>query len=128
LYNLDVFEYELDQTMALYGSVPVMFAHNEKKSTGIFWLNASEMWIDVEQADNEQATATHWMSESGIVDLWIMLGPAPADVFRQYKLITGPQQLPPLWSVAYHQCRWNYRTSQEVHEVDMVRWRRLLRL
>jgi len=27
LYNLDVFEYELDNVMALYGSVPVMLAH-----------------------------------------------------------------------------------------------------
>lgn len=27
LYNLDVFEYELDSTMALYGAVPVLYAH-----------------------------------------------------------------------------------------------------
>ena len=27
LYNLDVFEYELDSRMALYGSIPVMIAH-----------------------------------------------------------------------------------------------------
>ena len=27
LYNLDVFEYELDRRMALYGSVPLMLAH-----------------------------------------------------------------------------------------------------
>jgi alpha 1,3-glucosidase len=27
LYNLDVFEYELDNGMALYGSVPVLIAH-----------------------------------------------------------------------------------------------------
>ena len=27
LYNLDVFEYELDSRMALYGSIPVMLAH-----------------------------------------------------------------------------------------------------
>jgi len=27
LYNLDVFEYELDNVMALYGCVPVMLAH-----------------------------------------------------------------------------------------------------
>ena len=27
LYNLDVFEYELNNPMALYGSVPVMLAH-----------------------------------------------------------------------------------------------------
>ena len=27
LYNLDVFEYELDNGMALYGSVPVIYGH-----------------------------------------------------------------------------------------------------
>ena len=27
LYNLDVFEYELHNKMALYGSIPVMLAH-----------------------------------------------------------------------------------------------------
>jgi hypothetical protein len=28
LYNLDVFEYELDNTMALYGNIPLMLAHS----------------------------------------------------------------------------------------------------
>ena len=27
LYNLDVFEYELNNKMALYGSIPFMLAH-----------------------------------------------------------------------------------------------------
>lgn len=27
LYNLDVFEYELDSPMALYGSIPVLYGH-----------------------------------------------------------------------------------------------------
>ena len=27
LYNLDVFEYELNNPMALYGSIPFMLAH-----------------------------------------------------------------------------------------------------
>lgn len=27
LYNLDVFEYELDSRMAIYGSIPVLYAH-----------------------------------------------------------------------------------------------------
>jgi len=27
LYNLDVFEYEVDSKMALYGSIPLMLAH-----------------------------------------------------------------------------------------------------
>ena len=34
LYNLDVFEYELDQTMALYGSIPLLLSHGIVPSTG----------------------------------------------------------------------------------------------
>lgn len=40
LYNLDVFEYELDETMALYGNVPVMFGHgmvNNKPMSAVSW-------------------------------------------------------------------------------------------
>ena len=33
LYNLDVFEYEIGETMALYGNIPLLLAHG-KKSTG----------------------------------------------------------------------------------------------
>jgi len=33
LYNLDVFEYDLDVPMALYGAIPLMVAHDTVKST-----------------------------------------------------------------------------------------------
>ena len=39
---------------------------------------------------------THWFSESGIIDVFIMLGPAPGDVFSQYALLTGTTPLPPV--------------------------------
>ncbi len=43
LYNLDVFEYELDETMALYGHVPLMLAHgiSQSKGTGVTAVSAS---------------------------------------------------------------------------------------
>src|SRR5690606_16934348 len=48
MYNLDVFEYELDETMALYGHVPLMLGHgNNGKTAAVFWLNSAETWIDV---------------------------------------------------------------------------------
>lgn len=47
LYNLDVFQYELYNPMALYGSIPVMLAHNTQRTMGIFWLNAAETWVDI---------------------------------------------------------------------------------
>ena len=39
---------------------------------------------------------THWFSESGIIDVFIMLGPTPGDVFSQYALLTGTTSLPPV--------------------------------
>lgn len=34
-------------------------------------------------------TDVRWMSESGIIDVFIMLGPKPTDVFTQYASLTG---------------------------------------
>lgn len=47
LYNLDVFQYELFNPMALYGAVPVLLSHNTHRTMGLFWLNAAETWVDV---------------------------------------------------------------------------------
>lgn len=47
LYNLDVFEYELNNPMALYGSIPYMVAHSSQHTVGVFWHNAAETWVDI---------------------------------------------------------------------------------
>lgn len=115
LYNLDVFEYELDETMALYGSIPLLISHSQTSTTGLFWFNPSETFVDV-KIDNDDSH-TYWMSESGIVDLFFLAGPTPADVYRQYMKLTGPTPLPPMFSLGYHQCRWNYKNQADVYQV-----------
>lgn len=109
LYNLDVFEYELDNPMALYGSIPFMVAHSVHKSVGVFWNNAAETWIDIKSSKSVLSSLislfktgdvpqvdTHWISESGIMDVFIFLGPNPQDVAKQYATITGTATLPPV--------------------------------
>ena len=49
LYNLDVFEYELWNRMALYAGVPFVIGHSGQRSAGLFWLNAAETWVDVKK-------------------------------------------------------------------------------
>lgn len=134
MYNLDVFEYEVDSVMALYGSVPLMLAHSETRTVGVLWLNAAETWVDIEPNSKQGVLSsvvdfvkrspppnhreTHWFSENGLIDTFFLLGPGPKDVMRQYKSLTGSTPLPPMFSVAYHQSRWNYNDQDDVRSVD----------
>uniref|UniRef100_A0A0P5AU93 Neutral alpha-glucosidase AB n=1 Tax=Daphnia magna TaxID=35525 RepID=A0A0P5AU93_9CRUS len=134
LYNTDVFEYELYNPMALYGAVPFMMAKRQQGTVGIFWNNAAETYVDIEESSsgsvvsslmnlvsgggNEPHQQTHWFSESGIIDLYIMIGPTPKDVVRQYGSLTGKTPLPQRFALGYHQCRWNYNDQEDVHSVN----------
>ncbi|ESK89413.1 glycoside hydrolase family 31 protein [Moniliophthora roreri MCA 2997] len=117
LYNADVFEYLASSTMSLYGSIPVLHAHSADSTVGIFHAVGSETWIDVSHA-SEKSTETHWISESGILDIFLMPGPTPEDVFAQYARLTGTTALPAQWSLGYHQCRWNYVSSDDIRLVQ----------
>ncbi|XP_073783864.1 neutral alpha-glucosidase C isoform X4 [Danio rerio] len=133
LYNLDVFGYEINSRLGLYGSVPLLLAHKPERTAGVFWLNSSETLVDVkyntEQNEDEDEppgkksrisprTDVRWISESGTIDCFILLGPTPAQVFSQYAQLTGYQALPPLFSLGNHQCRWNYEDEADVKAVD----------
>ncbi|ORY06296.1 hypothetical protein K493DRAFT_252011 [Basidiobolus meristosporus CBS 931.73] len=119
LYNLDVFEYELDNPMALYGSIPFMMAHGKDRTVGVFWMNAAETWIDIEKEskDKKTTTQTHWISESGVIDIFVFLGPTSSDIFGQFSSLTGQSALPQSFAIAYHQCRWNYLDDKDVASV-----------
>ncbi|KAJ3056166.1 hypothetical protein HK097_007890 [Rhizophlyctis rosea] len=138
LYNFDVFEYEMDNPMALYGAIPFMISHKQGLSSGVFWLNSAEMWVDVEQTagtgtlaklakyipfgtsqhTTSTSTETHWYAESGELDFFVFLGPTTKDVVDAFTTLTGRPTMPQQFALAYHQCRWNYIDQQDVAEVD----------
>ncbi|XP_043930005.1 neutral alpha-glucosidase C [Protopterus annectens] len=135
LFNLDVFGHKLHSPLGIYGSVPLILAHKPKKTAGIFWLNASETLVDISQravakpltigihqdvkkVRPEPQTDVRWMSESGIIDAFLLLGPSTYDIFKQYAQLTGTQALPSLFSLGYHQCRYSYDDQADVEQVD----------
>lgn len=130
MYNSDIFEYELDSPMTLYGSIPFLQAHKKDSTVGVFWLNAAETWVDITKTRRDTNpltlglsggvvdTQTHWMSESGLLDIFVMLGPTPQDLAKSYGELTGYTQLPATFAMAYHQCRWNYVSDEDVKDVD----------
>ncbi|KAI9850961.1 MAG: hypothetical protein M1838_004746 [Thelocarpon superellum] len=129
MYNADVFEYEMDSPMTLYGSIPFMQAHRKDSTVAVFWLNAAETWVDIVKSrgsanplslgtSGKTDSHTHWMSESGLLDIFVFLGPTPQAITKAYGELTGFTQLPQQFAIAYHQCRWNYVTDEDVRDVD----------
>ena len=128
MYNSDVFEYELDSPMTLYGSIPFMQAHRKDSTVGVFWLNVAETWVDIVKTKDSKnplslgsaktSTQTHWISETGLLDVFVFLGPTPKDVTSAYGELTGYTAMPQEFAIAYHQCRWNYVSDDDVKDVD----------
>ncbi|KAJ3219028.1 hypothetical protein HDU67_003018 [Dinochytrium kinnereticum] len=122
LYNFDVFEYELNNPMALYGSIPFIMGHGVDYTAGVLWLNAAEMWVDIELDQSIEgkkgSSKSHWMSESGILDVIFFVTDSPRSTVSSLSHLTGKPIMPQLFAIAYHQCRWNYLDEQDVAEVD----------
>lgn len=112
LFASDYPAYEVESRHSLYGSIPVLYGHGSKKTAGVFWLNSAETYIDIHDMKN-----AHFISEAGIIDVFVLLGPKPHDTFKQFTKLTGVANLPQLFTLAYHQSRWNYMSQQEVLEV-----------
>lgn len=54
--------------MALYGSVPLMLALTPSGvTTGIFWLNAAESYIDIVHGDNVQLLSSSYAYKSPVL-------------------------------------------------------------
>lgn len=129
MYNSDVFEYVLDSPMTLYGSIPFMQAHRKDSTVGVFWLNVAETWVDIvkgKQSMNplsiskgsKMTTQTHWISETGVLDVFVFLGPSPKDLTSAFGELTGTTAMPQELAIGYHQCRWNYISDDDVKDVD----------
>jgi alpha-glucosidase (family GH31 glycosyl hydrolase) len=96
--------------MALYGGIPIVWSHTPDRTVGAFWFNPSETFVDV--SETADASNTFWISESGIIDLMLLPGPEPKSILNQFTQLVGTQDLPPMFALGYHQCRWNYKDEK----------------
>jgi len=128
LWNLDVFRYQLDDPKGIYGTIPFMMAHTiapdgqSSRTVGLLWLNAGDTTVEIQARDGADGAppgvAVTWVSLTGTLEVFLLPGPTPTDVLQQLSYLTGKPQLPPLFSLGYHQCRWNYRNEEDTLAVD----------
>ena len=134
LYNIDLFEYGKDQYYGLYGTWPFVMAHKENLVSGFIWNNPSETYVrvktitEVQEANEEDhfdvvsekiiGKETLFLSESGIIDLAIFADPNIYYFYYKYHKLIGKPALPPMFSLGYHQSRWNYEDLKDLVQVD----------
>lgn len=119
--------------MALYGAVPMLwgnqYGEDKKKlkaTSAALWVNPSETFLKLTpppaegwfgSSSDKPGFQSWWVSESGVIDLYLFPGPTPRHVSFQFHQITGFAPMAPLFSLAKHQCRWNYVSEQDLLEV-----------
>ena len=105
--------YEIPPNTNLYGNHPVYFENRGDNNThGVFLLNSNGM--DIKISSDLSGQYLEYNTIGGVLDLYIMAGPGPIDVARQYSDIVGKPAMMPYWGHGFHQCKYGYRDVYEV--------------
>ncbi|WP_343589838.1 glycoside hydrolase family 31 protein [Flavobacterium sp.] len=112
-FATDQYAYQKDQE-PLYKVVPFYIGLHNKQSYGIFFDNTFRTFFDFCQ---ERRNVTSFWAEGGEMNYYFVYGPQMQDVVTTYTDLTGKPELPPLWVLGYHQCKWSYYPESKVKEI-----------
>jgi alpha-glucosidase len=119
-WNTDAFGYG-GSSDPLYGSHPFYIGLHSARSAkiiyGIFLDNPYRTYFNFQASNNRFAS---FGAEDGEMNYYLISRGANTSVgavLEDYTHLTGRTELPPLWSLGYHQCRYSYFPDKEVLNV-----------
>lgn len=98
----------------LYKNIPFYIGLHHQKAYGIFFDNTFRTYFDF---GAERSNVTSYYAHGGEMDYYFIYGPDAEEVAAQYALLTGTPELPPLWTLGFHQCKWSYYPEKVVREI-----------
>ena len=108
LWNTDNYGYGKDNGQRLYQSHPWVLGVGENgKSFGVIADNTWKMEISL----GERIT---FSSEGPSFRVIVIEKESPQEVMKELGKLTGTIELPPLWSLGFHQCRYSYYPDERV--------------
>ena len=108
LWNTDNYGYGKDNGQRLYQSHPWVLGVGENgKSFGVIADNTWKMEISL----GERIT---FSSEGPAFRVIVIEKDSPQEVMKELGKLTGTIELPPLWSLGFHQCRYSYYPDERV--------------
>lgn len=100
----------------LYGAHPVYFENRNGASHGVALLNSNGMDVKIDRSESH-GQYLEYNVLGGIVDLYFLAGPNPFDVAVQYSEVSGKANMMPYWAFGLHNCRFGYRSAEELNQV-----------
>ncbi len=112
-FATDQYAFSRDQE-PLYKVVPFYIGLHHGQSYGLFFDNTFRTFFDF---CHERRNVTSFWAEGGEMNYYFIYGPEMKDVVTTYTHLTGKPELPPMWTLGYHQCKWSYYPDSKVREV-----------
>ncbi len=112
-WNTDAFAFGA-KSDPLYKAIPFYYGLNEGHAYGIFFDNSFRTHFEF---DHKKSGEVIFSAEGGELNYYFIYGPQLDSVARQYTDITGKPEMPPIWALGFHQCRWSYYPEARVMEI-----------
>ncbi len=112
-WGTDQYAFGKDQD-PLYKNVPFYIGLHHNIAYGIFFDNTFRTFFDF---CHERRNVTSFWANGGEMNYYFFYGPSVAEVVTGYTDLTGTPELPPLWTLGYHQCKWSYYPESKVREI-----------
>lgn len=112
LWNTDTGAYSVENGKRLYQTHPwVMGVRPDGTAFGILFDTTwkSELFTDSEKIE--------FNTEGDLFRIYIIDRDSPKDVLKGLAELTGTINMPPRWSLGYHQCRFSYKSEERVREI-----------
>lgn len=112
-FATDQYAFQKDQE-PLYKVVPFYIGLHHNKAYGVFFDNTFKSYFDFSY---ERKNVTSFWADGGEMNYYFVYGPKMSDVVQTYTHLTGKPEMPPLWTLGYHQCKWSYYPENKVREI-----------
>jgi alpha-glucosidase len=99
---------------ALYQSIPFLLTRHEGRHGGFLFDDSGRARFDL---GAETAGRWRYDADGPGLRLFVVAGPAMADVLRRQAGLTGRMPMPPRWALGYHQSRWSYPSREAVEDL-----------
>ncbi len=102
------------ETDPIYKSIPFYVGLHHNVAYGIFFDNTFRTYFDF---CSERRQVTSFWAQGGEMNYYFIHGPKIEEVVEKYTHLTGVPELPPLWALGFHQCKWSYYPEEKVKEI-----------